>query len=225
MLDNQIIKFLIGQLRTGLRGYGSVQIATESGLSITTESGEFLSFNVDIGVQQSYQPRQQGINKLPTVYLHKLFDERIGCVGRATKWVGSEISAESGEIITSENDQPIITDGGLIGTMQHTETQQYATHFQLSAVIDQNPVVLDGLTASDILNRAAAVLQSSGFIEAAQTNELGIFRIGQIRNPYFEDDRDRFEAMPSFDFAMTHKQVIVTEAPVLVTEQFQILRV
>lgn len=99
-------------------------------------------------------------------------------------------------------------------TIIHKEIQTYESTFQLSALASQNPVS-PGMTASDILNLAASILQSSVTVQFLQANDLGIERITDVRNSYFLDDRQQNEANPSFDFVIVHKQVIQTTTPVL----------
>ena len=49
-----------------------------------------------------------------------------------------------------------------------------------------------------------AILNASG---------VGILRVTDIINPYFVDDRDNFEASPSFDFVLTYQNVRVSTSP------------
>ena len=70
--------------------------------------------------------------------------------------------------------------------MVHTEMQRYATIFQISALATQDPATPMQLTASDLVNFAAAVAQSDGFIQAIEAQGVGVLRIGEIRNPYFD---------------------------------------
>lgn len=209
MLDNQLIA-LIGQILTsGLGGIAGLEA---------------------IAIKQANQPTQQGANSAPTIYLTKIGDKRIGTMARKAVWVPNEadsISTESGDIITEESGNPIGIDDGLppTGTMVYTQLQQYESTFQLSALATQDPADLTGLTASDILNYAAWVMQSEDCITTLEAQGIGILRVADIRNPPFSDDRQRFEYIPSFDFTLTHKQTIVKTAPVIKTEEFQILPV
>lgn len=112
-----------------------------------------------------------------------------------------------------------------VGAQVYTETQQYVTMFQASALATQDPSNIDSLTASDILNYAAAVLQSDAAITAFEAVGVGILDIQQVRNPYFSDDRQRYEASPSFDFSVTHKQIVTTVVPVVISEELQVIPV
>ena len=136
-------------------------------------------------VQQAFQPTQQGTNTQPTAFLTKLFDKRIG---------GQQVS-DAWDEGTSR--------------MISTRKQLYETTFQASALSVQNPADQTQKTASDILNLVAAILQSPETIAAFQAQNMGILKISDVRNPYFTDDRDRFEASPSLDFTISHSQVLV----------------
>jgi hypothetical protein len=154
-----------------------------------------------IVVKQAYQPTQQGTNISPTLYLSKIMDMRFGAVERTHEWDADNLI----EV--------------------YTETQRYITTFQVNALATQNPSNTASLTASDIVNYAAAVLESLGTIQLLRAQGVGIFKIGQIRNPYFKDERDRFEASPSFDFVLSHNQVIVSQQPIITETELQVLRV
>lgn len=152
-------------------------------------------------VKQSFQPTQQGVDTNPASYLFKIGDHRLGFPQRKDVW----------DAMTSQ--------------MIHTTLQQYETTFQISALATQNPSTPAAYTASDILNAVAYILQSDAAVDAFEAAGVGILRVADVRNPYFSDDRQRNEADPSFDFTLTHKQVIVTETPILQTEEVQIYSV
>lgn len=99
-------------------------------------------------------------------------------------------------------------------TMVHTETQQYESTFQISVLATQNPATPSQYTASDICNLCASILQSSTAIETFEAQGVGIERVTEVRNPYFLDDREQFEASPSFDFTLTHRQIVVSTIPI-----------
>jgi hypothetical protein len=149
-------------------------------------------------VKQAFQPTAQGVNSQPTAYLHKLGDRRYGFLGRSDVW-----------------DQAS-------STIVHTETQQYETTFQLSTLATQNPATPNQYTASDICNLCASILQSALAVATFQAQGVGIERVTDVRNPYFLDDREQYEASPSFDFILTHKQIITTTTPILQSEEIAI---
>ena len=145
----------------------------------------------NVSVVQSFQPTQQGINNGPTVYFFKIYDHRYGFLKRQDTW------------------DPISE------TMIHTETQGYETMFQVNALMTQNPANTSQIVVSDLVNECAQILQSDIAINALFEQDVQILRITDIRNPYFVDDRDRFEGIPSFDFVLTYSNVSVSTSPVV----------
>lgn len=106
-----------------------------------------------------------------------------------------------------------------------TEIQQKASLFQAMAVVTQNPANTESLTASDVANLGCYILQSVPAIQTLEAQGVGVLKIQSVRNPYFSDDRQRYEGAPSFDFTLTHKQTIILGAPVITETEFQLLRV
>lgn len=112
-----------------------------------------------------------------------------------------------------------------VGALCYTESTVYASTFQCSALATQNPANTESLTASDIANLAAYVLQSAATIAAFEAQGVGVLRVPDVRNPYFTDDRQRYEASPSFDFTLTHRQTIITTVPIVTETEFILDRV
>jgi hypothetical protein len=152
-------------------------------------------------IKQAFQSTMQGVNSAPTAYLYKIGDQRIGQVGRQDVWN--------------------LTDS----VMVHTETQQYSTTFQFSALATQNPNTPTQYTASDILNLIASILQSSVTIATLEAQDVGVLHIGELRNPYFLDDRQQNEASPSMDVTFCHQQVISSSTPVVSEYEFKIVEI
>lgn len=152
-------------------------------------------------IQQSYQPVQQGANTPPTIYLFKVSDNRLGFPYRNNAW-NAETETEVFQTI-----------------------QQYETTFQANCWATQDPANTASLTASDLANYAAYIIQSDSTVTALEANGWGIYRVSQVRNPSFTDDRDRFEFAPSFDFTITHKQIITLTSPIITETVLQVLEV
>lgn len=152
-------------------------------------------------VQQKYQPTQEGIPSAPTVFIYKIGDNRLGSSRKNSCW-NREKSAEI-----------------------HTEIQVYETTFQISALVTQDPANPDAYTASDVVNFGAYIMQSAATVADLQALGIGIYRIGEIRNSYFSDDRERYEASPSMDFTLVHTQIIVTATPIAYTIAVKVLEV
>jgi hypothetical protein len=152
-------------------------------------------------VKQANQPTAQGVNTDPTVYFYKVSDHRYGFLRRDDVWNPDTSS------------------------MVHTELQQYETTFQISALVRQNPRTPNQYTASDLVNECAAIMQSDSTRQILIQSDVGILRVMDVTNPYFTDDRDQFEASPSFDFVLTHKQTRVSTQPVIESVDYNIQRV
>lgn len=146
----------------------------------------------EVEITASYQPTQQGVDEAPTVYYHKIADKRYGFLGRSSQY------------------------DSLSGNITHTETQLYETTFQISTLVISDPSI-SSYDASDLANIVAMILQSDSAVDTFNAADVGIYRITDVRNPYFLDDKDRFEASPSFDFTLTHKQINTTIVPKIQT--------
>ena len=156
---------------------------------------------INVATKQSNQPTQQGINTGPTVYFFKVGNKRYGFLGRADVWD----SAHS--------------------TMVHTEAQYYETTFQIAALVLQFPITPNQYTASDLVNEVASIMQSDNTRAILNNSGIGILRVTNVSNPYFVDDRDQFEASPSFDFVLTHQQNRIGVNPVISSFNLNINRV
>ena len=143
----------------------------------------------NVVVQQANQPTQQGIPTAPTVYFYKVGNRRYGFLGRQDVW-----SSES-------------------NTMVHNERQYYETTFRIQALVLQN-VKAPNYTASDLANEVACILQSDNTRTILNNSGVGVLRITDIRNPYFVDDRDNFEALPSFDFTLVYLNDRLSTSPI-----------
>jgi hypothetical protein len=144
----------------------------------------------DVVVQQAYQPTQQGIPTAPTVYFYKTHTKRYGFLGRFDEW-SDELS-----------------------TMVHTERQYYETTFRIQTLVLQN-VNYPSYTAADLADEVASILQSDKTREIFNAQEVGILRVQDITNPYFTDDRDNFEALPSFDFTLLYLNDRLSTNPII----------
>lgn len=156
---------------------------------------------INIVIKQQYQPTQQGMPSGPVIFLHKIGDYRYGYPQRKSVW-----DHESKKFI-------------------HTESIWMQTSFQVNALAPQDPEQPDLLTASDLLNLSAIVLQSDATRQALQRHEIGIYRVQDIRQIYFINDRQQFEASPSFDFTLTHRHTITSCVPLVDTFEQKIYRV
>lgn len=155
----------------------------------------------NVVVKQFNQPTQQGANSGPTVYFAKTGDVRYGFLQFNSTW------------------QPALSQ------MEHVEEQSYETTFQIMALVRQNPQDTTLPTASDLVNEVAAIMQSNNTVKILNAADVGILRVREIRNPYFIDDQDIFEASPSFDFTLVHGQTRVSQDNIIDKFEFDFFRV
>lgn len=152
-------------------------------------------------IAQSFQPRTQGVNSTPTGYMFKVGDRRYGFPERTDVY------------------------DSITGADIHTELQVYETTFQMGVLSIQDPTNTAQYTASDIVNLIAHIMQSDATVTALMASNVGILRISDVRNPYFTDDYNRYEAHPSFDFTLTHNQIITSTTPIINTAIYNIYRI
>lgn len=156
---------------------------------------------VTADVIAAYQPTSQGRESDATVYFFQVGDNRYGWQYRTQVY-----DQEAGEIV-------------------RTEKQIIETTYQLMALAPQDPSNLSLPTPKDIVRACAMICNSQAFIVALRAHDIGMQRVTQIRNPYFVNDREQFEASPSFDFTVTHNQVIIDTTPAVSYAEFNQTRV
>lgn len=145
---------------------------------------------VGVTVEQANQPRIAGRTEGASVLLGNQPMRRYGSLRRNDTWDGD--------------------------TMMHTETQQMERTFQCGALLQPDPTsptTVPGFTAGDLVLASSQALQSDVGLLALQTAGVQIYRITDIRQPAFKDDRDEFEYSPSFDFTLTFENVYTSETP------------
>jgi hypothetical protein len=138
---------------------------------------------------QKYQPTQQGIPSQPAVFFEKLFDHPYG---------------SPCNYLTLNSDQMAFSE---------TSVQVYESLFQISTLVIQDPEKLWLPTASDVANYIKMYLATPTSRAVFMAQNVGVLRVTSVRNPYFEDDRHRFEAHPSFDINLTYLKDIVFPVP------------
>jgi len=152
-------------------------------------------------IKQSYQPRQTGVEISPTLYIHKIQAQRYGFPGRKDTYNS-----------TNRN-------------FDHQESIWRNPTWQVDGLSTQDPNNIQQLTASDIVEAAADVLQQSATREALLQQDIGILRITNIREMYFVDDRERHEQRPSFDFTLTYRRVFSSTVPPVLSQVCNVRRV
>ena len=142
-----------------------------------------------VSVKQSYQPRKTGTETGPAVYLHKISAARYGFPGKK-------------DVFNTETQD-----------FDHIETIWRTPTWQVDALSIQDPTNLTQLTASDIVEATADVLQQSSTRTTLLNSNIGIERITDIREGYFADEYSRYEQRPSFDFTLTYRREFSSTVP------------
>lgn len=142
-------------------------------------------------VQQAYQPKQQGIPTQNTVYFFKVSGRNYGYPGRFNRW--DSVEAES----------------------VHTESQYQESTWQVMALVMSDVEDVDSYGAADLLLEVSSIMQSDTTLSILNDNGIGVLKINNIINPFFVDDRDNFEASPSFDFVLTYENSRDSVTPIV----------
>lgn len=157
------------------------------------------TYGYPVTMRQSYQPTQQGAETGASLYFYKVGDKRIGHPKRQSEW----------DIASAK--------------FVDTDVQRMETTFQVTALVRQIPATTTTQpTASDYINIAAMYMQSREFINMIQADGVAITKIGDIRNPYFKDDKNQFEASPSFDFTLIHNRSLIRDGRGIESVEFNI---
>lgn len=156
----------------------------------------------EIVTKQNYQPTTQGVDDGPTLYFVKLpMDKRYGWPQRT--------------YVLSDDGTHYVT----------TSRQFMESTWQFMGIFRQTAENTDGLTASDVANLGAGVLQHEDTLAALAEHGLTVLRITQVRNMQVVNGEGEFEANPNFDFVLLHEQVTVTTTPVATARSFGIKNV
>jgi hypothetical protein len=147
-----------------------------------------------IDISQDYQPTLQGQVTGPSISLSKVAQRRYGFLNRV----------DSFNVATNQ--------------MIHTETQLMITTFQINAQVNTDPTTskIDnplGLTAGDYLQQAVSVLQSDYTRWWLKNNGVAVERVVEGRVTYFKDEKQTYEADPSYDCAFEWNYVFTFVTP------------
>lgn len=154
-----------------------------------------------VGLLQNFQPTKQGESGSACLYLHKIFDKRVGWPQRKEEW--------------NETTQQF----------DYVESEQLETTYQFTARAPQNPANDTELTAGDYLKAAARALQSDPVLVSLRQAGVGILRIGDIRGGFALDESDNSQEQPTFDVIFTHRNTTIDSLPAVVSEEIIINRV
>jgi len=147
---------------------------------------------------QRDQPSPQGAVTAGTIYLERQFDDRYG-------WPAVQSTYNPPTPDTPPNPQ---------GTYTKTEKQWIEAHFQVSAMVIQNPSDLTLPTALDVVRYCAQYLNMRTIVkQLTRTSNVSVLKVGTVRNPWDKDDRDIYEATPSFDLIVQYQAQLAVTIP------------
>lgn len=164
-------------------------------ITLATQLVAYLKQATGYACQRAYQPTTQGTPSAPTLTYFKVADRRLGMPWRDDVWDDAS------------------------STMMHYEVQRYETSFQIGA--------LSTADSSDAVNVAAIAMMSEQAIEFFKPYYIGVLQPtgGDVRNPYFVNDRDQFQASPSFDVTLVYNRARIVTTPVISTVEYNAGRV
>lgn len=154
-----------------------------------------------VGLIRGNQPRQQGAPSGPFVSFWKITERNVGSPKRGQVW------------------------NALTGVFDAALTQACAATYQFQALVPQNPATPSQPSESDVLQEFRAIMQTDAALAAFRAQGIAIERITDVRNPFFVDDRDRFEAAPSFDVVLTFDRQLASTIPAVVAYDANVSRV
>lgn len=145
-------------------------------------------------VTQSFQPTVQGAPLAPAVVFTNITTRRFG-------WQAPKLTLIPGNP----------------NTFSKAETYYVRRSYQVSGIINQDPLDPTSLSAYDVLEKCTTFLQSSEGRAIFKAAGIGIDRITDVLTPSSLNDSDQFNTDVSFDFVLSYKQEsfsIVPEADV-----------
>lgn len=138
-------------------------------------------------VSQSFNPTTQGASLEPQLVFTKITARRWGWQGRKYALVA-----------------------GPSPTFDKTESYWIRATYQLSGFMNQDPTDPASLSAYDVLDICAAIMQSEEGLAIFRAASIGVDRITDIRTPSSRGDDDRFMVDPSFDFVLSYQNELAS---------------
>ena len=157
--------------------------------AIATQIEAAMAMKFGYVVMQKNNLTQEGVPSAPTVFFEKLFDYAYGWPGTTRKAVMNKKE------------------------FLDKTTQQWEATFQISAMVRQIETDATLPTASDVVQYVKIFLQTPTVMRRLRALGLGLLRITNVRNPYFQDDHNQIEANPNFDMVVTYQRSILMITP------------
>ena len=101
------------------------------------------------------------------------------------------------------------------GLIDYRENQLVESTFQLSALAAD----------TDLLRLANRLMQTVVYVSKLRQAGVGILRVTDVRAPASANDVNQFEINASFDFTLTHHQVVTVTTPAVTILDLDLLRV
>lgn len=155
----------------------------------------------DVTIHQAYQPIKQGPDSARSIYLHKITSSRVGHQGRKHTYNPGN------------------------GNFDEVEKYWLAVTFQLMPLVSQDIEDENSITAYDVADLCAAILQTGAARKSLLDAGISIEKIGQIPVGFSIDDKDQFDLDPSFDFVLLYEQTLSSTVPKVDTFEVDIKRV
>lgn len=164
-------------------------------ISLATQLVAFLKKATGYEMIREYQPTTQGTPSAPVLTYFKVSDKRIGMPWRDDVW------------------------NATTSIMTHYEVQRYETTFQIGALSTKD--------SSDAVNTAAIAMAGEEAIEYFKPYFIGVLQTtgAEVRNPYFVNDKDQFQASPSFDVTVVYNRARIITTPVITSVEYNVGRV
>jgi hypothetical protein len=178
MDEAQLLVQIIGMLDAGFAAYNANPYNTKP-------------LPAGIEAVKAFQPRQQGAQITPTVYVNLEDPKRIGFPKRESKW-----DAQS-------------------QLMMHVQGQRMESTYHIEALVPQSPADYTGMTEADVLNVACFILQSDAAIATLASLNVGLLRVTQLRSNYIVDDKEQNENVPFFEITFSHRVEVTLTAPTI----------
>lgn len=156
-------------------------------------------------VQQRYQPGTTGMKSGANIGLMMVTSNRVGVMKR------KEL-------------QPVAPATDFV----HQEIQWWESTMQVSALCRLNPKdpnYLDLPTAMDVAKAASDILQGDKGLAALAAQGVRPLRVTSVRQLHFVNDSDQYEANPSFDITLSHRQTVSATTPPVSTYEPRVVKV
>jgi hypothetical protein len=137
-------------------------------------------------VKASRQPRQAAVPTAATVFISFMSSKRYGFPQKGQVW-------DSGN-----------------GVFQKTETQLYETTYQIAALSPQSAATPTAPTTDDLVRIVSNWLASDAAVAILGADQVGVLRVQDIQNLWFEDDKGQYESNPTFNIVLRHNDAFTT---------------